>query len=134
VQEGAVEYLGESNDVRPFVGEASVVVLPSYREGLPRTLLEGAAMGRPLIASNVPGCTQVVEDGVNGFLCEPRDAVSLADAIERVIGLDRDALIAMGLRGRALVEDRFADAQVIEQYLSALRAHALPARAADAGL
>ena len=69
IAQGLVDYLGETNDVRPYVAAASAVVLPSYREGLPRTLLEAAAMARPLIATDVPGCREVVEDGVNGFLC-----------------------------------------------------------------
>ena len=79
VGEGVVEHLGTTDDVRPFIAGATAVVLPSYREGLPRSLLEAAAMERPLIASDVPGCRDVVDDGVNGFLCSARDAVSLAD-------------------------------------------------------
>ena len=71
VAQGLVEYLGETDDVRPYMAAASAVVLPSYREGLPRSLLEAAAMARPLIATDVPGCREVVEDGVNGYLCEP---------------------------------------------------------------
>jgi len=81
VQEGIVEYHGVADDVRPFVAAASAIVLPSYREGLPRTLLEGAAMARPLIASDVPGCRELVEDGLNGYLCKARDPDSLAAAM-----------------------------------------------------
>ncbi len=74
VSEGVIEYLGPQDDVRPFIAAADCVVLPSYREGTPRTLLEAAAMAKPLIATNVPGCREVVEDGVNGLLCEAADA------------------------------------------------------------
>ena len=79
-----VEYLGTADDVRPHIAAATAVVLPSYREGLPRSLLEAAAMARPLIAADVPGCRDVVDDGVNGFLCKVRDPVSLADAMKHV--------------------------------------------------
>ena len=70
-------------DVMAALAKADCLVLPSYREGLPRSLLEGAAMGRALIATDAPGCRNVVEPGVTGFLCEVRSAVSLADAMER---------------------------------------------------
>ena len=72
-----IDYLGSTDDVRPFIADADCVVLPSYREGTPRTLLEAAAMGKPLIATDVPGCRNVVEHGRNGFLCRVRDAEDL---------------------------------------------------------
>ena len=76
--EKLMTYLGETSDVRPFIADSDCVVLPSYREGLPRSLLEAAAMGKPMIASDVPGCNDVVVDGENGLLCEVRSASSLA--------------------------------------------------------
>jgi glycosyltransferase involved in cell wall biosynthesis len=120
VGEGIVDYLGETDDVRPFVAEATAMVLPSYREGLPRSLLEGAAMGRPLIATDVPGCREVVEEGVNGFLCGVRDPASLADAMQRFIALSPDARQAMGSAARAMVERRFSEEHVIAAYLEAI--------------
>ena len=74
VAAGTVEYLGSSPDVRPFIAGADCLVLPSYREGLPRSLLEGAAMGRPLIATDAPGCRSLIEPGGTGFCatCDPR--------------------------------------------------------------
>jgi glycosyltransferase involved in cell wall biosynthesis len=83
--EGLIEYLGETDDVRPLIAQANCVVLPSYREGVPRTLLEAAAMGRIAIATRVPGCIEVVEDGVNGILCAPRDASDLATAMRHAV-------------------------------------------------
>ena len=80
-------YLGESDDVRPAIRQADCIVLPSYREGLPRTLLEGSAMGKPLIATDVPGCRDVVIDGETGFLCDVRSAEALAKAMQRMLGL-----------------------------------------------
>ena len=117
---GLVEYLGESDDVRPFIEKATAVVLPSYREGLPRSLLEAGAMGRPLIATDVPGCREVVDEGVNGFLCAPRNADSLADAMRRLVNMTHDGRSAMGLASRRKVESKFSETVVIQAYLDAL--------------
>jgi glycosyltransferase involved in cell wall biosynthesis len=120
VAEGIVEYLGTTDDVRPFIAAATAVVLPSYREGLPRSLLEAAAMERPLIAADVPGCRDVVDDGVNGFLCRVRDPHSLASAIERLAQLPHDQLAAMGAAARRKVQERFSEEFVIRAYLDIL--------------
>jgi glycosyltransferase involved in cell wall biosynthesis len=122
VREGAVDYLGAADDVRPFIAEADCVVLPSYREGTPRSLLEAAAMARPLIATDVPGCREAVEDGVNGFLCRPRDAESLADAMLRFAGLSQPDHDQMGSASRAMAETRFDESIVIRAYLEVLGA------------
>jgi glycosyltransferase involved in cell wall biosynthesis len=118
--EGLIEYLGPADDVRPAIAAADCVVLPSYREGLPRTLLEAAAMARPLITTNVPGCRQVVEEGMNGFLAEVRDARSLADAMLRMIGLTPAQRAAMGGAGRAKMEREYDEKLVIARYLQAI--------------
>lgn len=117
VAEGVVEYLGETGDVRPALAAADCIVLPSYREGVPRTLLEAAALGRPLIATDVPGCREVVADGDNGYLCRAQDANDLADRMERFIGLPVEARRALGEAGRAKVEREFDERFVIERYL-----------------
>jgi len=120
IEQGLVEHLGHADDVRPHIAASTAVVLPSYREGLPRSLLEAAAMARPLIASNVPGNRQLVEHEVNGLLCEVRNSQSLADAIRRLgtIGAERRA--EMGRAGRALVERSYGLEHVVEAYLNAL--------------
>jgi glycosyltransferase involved in cell wall biosynthesis len=115
-----VEYLGETEDVRPYIASATALVLPSYREGLPRSLLEGAAMGRPLIATDVPGCRQVVEPGVNGFLCTVRDAQSLAEAMKKVADSPPEERAAMGAASRRMVQDAFSEQRVVRAYLDAL--------------
>lgn len=120
VAEGVIEYLGTTEDVRPFIAATSAVVLPSYREGLPRSLLEAAAMERPLIASDVPGCRDVVEDGVNGLLCRMSDPVSLASAMEQLANLPRARQVAMGKAGRLRVQERFSEAFVVRAYLDVL--------------
>ena len=120
VAEGVVEYLGVTDDVRPFIAAADCVVLPSYREGTPRTLLEGAAMGRPLIATDVPGCREVVEDGRNGLLCKVRDAADLAEKMLEFITMPPEARARMGRAGRAKVEREFDEKIVIDRYLEVI--------------
>ena len=115
-----IEYLGASDDVRPFIAAATAVVLPSYREGLPRSLLEAGAMARPLIATNVPGCRDVVDDGLNGYLCEARDFRSLASAMERLAVLPHQQRVQMGEAARRKVQDRFSEEHVIRAYLDLL--------------
>ena len=121
IREGVIEYLGTTSDVRPFIHESAAVVLPSYREGLPRTLLEGAATGRPLIATNVPGCKAVVRDGITGFLCEARDPDSLAAAMESFLALPYERRASMGAQARAVAENEFAEEFVLRAYLDVVR-------------
>lgn len=120
VSEGLVEHLGTTDDVRPFIAAATAVVLPSYREGMPRSLLEAAAMGRPLIAADVPGSRDVVEDGVNGFLCTVRNSASLAGAMDRLVRLPAAQRIAMGEASRRKVQERFSEKLVVRAYLDVL--------------
>lgn len=123
VAEGVVRYLGVSDNVREEIAQADCIVLPSfYREGTPRTLLEAAAMARPIITTDSVGCRDVVDDGVNGFLCRPRDASDLADKMERTIYMSQTERGAMGLRGREKVEREFDEKIVIDKYLAAIEA------------
>lgn len=119
-EDGAVEYLGQADDVRPYIEASTAVVLPSYREGLPRSLLEAAAMARPLIATDVPGNRRVVKHGVNGLLCEARNPNSLAQAMQDIGLMDAGKRAAMGSSGRELVEQRFGERRVVEAYLDAI--------------
>lgn len=114
--EGVIEYLGQAPDVRPYIAAASCVVLPSYREGAPRTLIEAASMGRPIIATDVPGCRSVIEDGVTGYLCTVRSGESLAQACLKFLGLCDEARAAMGKEGRRKMEREFDQAIVIGAY------------------
>lgn len=120
VDEGVVRYLCATDDVRPFIAEADCIVLPSYREGTPRSLLEAAAMARPIITTDVVGCREVVNDKINGFLCRPRDAADLAEKIERMITLSPEARAEMGRRGREKVERQFDEQIVISKYLETI--------------
>ncbi|RHW16707.1 glycosyltransferase family 1 protein [Sphingomonas gilva] len=118
--EGVVEYRGPVADVREAIAEADIVVLPSYREGLPRTLLEGAAMGRPLVATDVPGCREVVDDGVNGFLCRARDAIALRDALMEMLSAGAGGRSRMASASRERVERLFDERFVVEAYMRAV--------------
>ena len=121
VAEGSVEYLGPTDDVRPFIAKASAVVLPSYREGLPRSLLEGGAMARPLIATDVPGCREIVKDGETGLLCQVRSASSLAGAMTRFATMSVDQRQALGEAAREKVAAEYDERAVIDAYLEVLR-------------
>ena len=121
IDQGLIEYLGETGDVRPFIAAATAVVLPSYREGLPRSLLEAAAMGKPLIATDVPGNREICEDGVTGLMCAVRDGASLATAMKRFAALDTGARDALGTAARGRVEQRFSEEVVIGAYREALQ-------------
>jgi glycosyltransferase involved in cell wall biosynthesis len=119
--EGLVEYLGSVADVRPVIAAADCVVLPSYyREGTPRVLLEGSAMGRPIVTTDMPGCRDVVEDGVTGYLCRPRDAADLARCLSAIAGLDPSERTAMGLASRRRMEAAFDERVVIAAYIEAI--------------
>lgn len=117
INNGIVQYLGEANDVRPLLEKASCVVLPSYREGTPRTLLEAAAMKKPIITTNVPGCKEVVSDNKSGFLCKVKNARDLAEKMILFHQLSSDMKVDMGNCGRKLVEDRFDEKIVIDKYI-----------------
>lgn len=118
--EGLVEYLGATDDVRPMLKQADCIVLPSYREGTPRTLLEGAAMGRPIIASDVPGCRETVDEGVTGFLCQARSAEDLADKMLVLMRLSPGERARMGREGRRKMERSFDERSVVNCYLGAI--------------
>jgi len=120
VDKGDVEYLGTTSDVRPAIAAATCVVLPSYREGAARTLIEAAAMARPLIATDVPGCRDVVDPGVSGYLCKVRSADSLTAAIAAFLDLPDAARREMGRSGRAKMEQTFDEALILRAYRQAI--------------
>ena len=117
-EQGVIEYLGETDDVREHIASSSCVVLPSYREGLPRTLLEAASMARPIIATDVTGCREVVEHGVNGYLCKARDADDLAKKMRDMVKLSINERREMGLRGREKMKENFDEKIIVEKIVS----------------
>jgi glycosyltransferase involved in cell wall biosynthesis len=121
--DGSVQLAGVVDDVRPLIAEADCVVLPSYyREGVPRSLLEAAAMGKPLIAADSIGTREPVVDGRNGFLCRPRDPVDLAAKMLRMAGSSETEREAMGTASRRIAEQRFDEKIVIGRYLETIDA------------
>lgn len=114
--EGTINYLGYAKDVRDFIANATCIVLPSYREGKGMTLIEAGAMGKPLIATNVPGCKDIVKDGYNGFLCEVRNSKSLADSMEKMINLDQLTLRNLGENANQFMKEQFDERKVITIY------------------
>lgn len=117
VEEGFVEWWGHREDMPAVYQTASLVVLPSYREGLPKVLLEAAASGRAIVTTDVPGCRDVVRQNENGLLVPPKSWHALADAIERLLE-DRHRRERMGARGRELAEKEWAVPTIIEKTLS----------------
>ncbi len=123
VAEGVIRYLGVSDNVVEEIALADCVVLPSYyREGTPRTLLEAAAMARPIVTTDSVGCRDVVDDGINGYLCKPQDAIDLADKMAQIVALSYAEREAMGQRGREKMEHEFDEQIVVDKYLQAIRA------------
>src|SRR5688500_15309929 len=120
INSGTIEYLGTTADVRELINNADCVVLPSYREGTPRTLLEAASSSKPIIATDVPGCNNVVEHDFNGFLCKLKDADDLADKMKAMASLSDEKLKQFGTNGRAKMEAEYDESLVINKYLAAL--------------
>jgi glycosyltransferase involved in cell wall biosynthesis len=126
VNAGQLEYAGETDDIQPFIRQAHVLVLPSYREGMPRTVLEAAAMGRPAIVSDVPGCRHAIRADETGWLCEVRSADSLAQQMLDAVKRPREQLAEAGIKARALMEAEFDEAIVVRAYVSCLNAAGEP--------
>jgi glycosyltransferase involved in cell wall biosynthesis len=103
---GGIEYFGKAEDVRPIIAQASVIVLPSYREGTPRSVLEGMAMGRAIITTDVPGCRETVQNGVNGLLVPARDAVALLNAMATLAG-DAETRAKMAAASYKIVVEKY---------------------------
>lgn len=118
VEEGVVNYLGVSDKVEDEIAKADCVVLPSYyREGVPKSLLEAGAMGKPIVTTDNVGCRETVDDKVNGYLCEPRSTDSLVEKLHNIILLTHEERLAMGLKSRCKVEREFDEEIVITKYL-----------------
>ena len=115
-QEGLIEYLGETTDVRPYLEDCDCVILPSYREGIPKALLEAAAMELPAIATDVPGCRDVIEEGVTGFLVKARDTHFLVERMEDVVKMSGAQRKEMGRNARRKVIREFSESVVTKTY------------------
>ncbi|HWK56695.1 MAG TPA: glycosyltransferase family 4 protein [Parapedobacter sp.] len=116
VKDDIVEYLGHTDDVRPYVLQADCVVLPSYREGMSTVLQESASLAKPIIASDIAGCKELVDDGVTGFLCEVKNVASLIQQLEKFLRLSECKRRMMGNSGREKMVAEFSVERVIERY------------------
>src|SRR5450432_86363 len=116
-KKGIIHYSGFARDVRPFLRQADCFVFPSfYHEGIPRCLLEAAAMEIPIITSLNTGCKEVVLEGVNGFLCSPNNPSELAGRMEEMMALTSNQRAELGKNGRQLVSDKFGIDRILTEY------------------
>ena len=119
--EGIINYLGVSDQVEQIIATADCIVLPSYyREGVPKSLLEGAAMAKPLITTRNIGCKDTVDDGINGYLCEIRNTDDLVNKLEKIIAMPYQQRLDMGNKSREKMERDFDEKIVIKKYLGAI--------------
>ena len=122
VDEGVIKYLGTSDNVEKEISKIDCMVLPSfYREGVPKSLLEACAMGKPIITTDSVGCRETVDIGLNGYLCEPRNTASLIEKLELMICHSYDERHKMGLHSRKKVENEFDEKIVISKYIKAIK-------------
>lgn len=120
VSDGIIKFHGFQTNVHPYYEAADCVVLPSYHEGMSNVLLEGAATGRALITSDIPGCREAVENGVSGYLCKTKDADALYDAMQRFLELPESRRAEMGHRSRERMEQKFSKTAVVAETLKHL--------------
>lgn len=120
IDSGIIEYCGEQSDVRPYIAMCSTYVLPSYREGTPKTVLEAMAMGRAIITSNAPGCKETVIDGENGFLVKVKDASDLAEKMEYLI-LNPETCRIMGEKSLVIAKEKYDVNFVNQRIMEAMK-------------
>lgn len=121
VDEGVVNYLGTSDSVEKDIAKVDCMVLPSYyREGVPKSLLEAGAMGKPIVTTDNVGCRETVDDGINGFLCESRSTESLIEKLALIINMTHQERLAMGEKSRMKIQNEFDERIVINKYLDAV--------------
>jgi glycosyltransferase involved in cell wall biosynthesis len=111
-----IKYLGLSNNLAEIIAPVDCVLLPSYREGLPKSMLEAMSMGKPIITSNAPGCKQLIDDNKNGLLCEVKNALSLYHTMRTMINFSEAQRIEMGNHGRHLAETIYDEKIIVQQY------------------
>ena len=120
VRSGVVKWLGHQDNIAEHIAKSHIICLPSYREGVPKSLLEALSCGRPIVASDVPGCREVCEDGVNGLLVPARDSIALSKAIRKLV-VSPELRQMMGQAGRMRAESEFSSEIVCAQTLALYR-------------
>ena len=119
-EQPGIDWLGPSDSMEKIYGAVDCVVLPSYREGMPRSLLEAGAVGLPVVATDVPGCRNIVEDGFNGLLCEAKNSESLRQAMQKMLMMTNADRATMGENARELVSQKFSEHLVVEATMRAV--------------
>ena len=114
-EERIIKYHGYQDDVIPFIKNSHCVILPSYHEGMANVLLEGAALGRGIIATDIPGCRESILDGVSGWKCKVKDSEDLYDKIKKFVDLTFEEKVNMGKAGRKHMEDVFDKNKVVRE-------------------
>lgn len=120
IEEETLVYHGQQSDIRPFLKKSHAIIHPSYHEGMSNVLLEAAASGRPILASNIPGCREAFDEGVTGFGFESKSTENLIEAIEKFIQLPHEEKEKMGILGRQKMENEFDRQQVVDAYIKEL--------------
>ena len=120
VEKGVIEYLGNVNNVQPLLKNCKCYVLPSYREGLPRSVIEAMATGRPIITTDVPGCRDTVINNYNGFMVKSHNALDLSKAMIKLINQSEDDTRKMGERSLKLARDKFDVIKVNKEIINIL--------------
>lgn len=117
IEKNVIIYHGQQSDIRPFIDESHAIIHPSYHEGLSNVLLEAAASGRPILASDIPGCRETFDEGITGFGFEPKSTESLIKTIEKFIDLPYEQKEQMGILGRKKIEKEFNREKVVDTYI-----------------
>lgn len=120
IEKGYVTYLGTTDDVQKIIVNCDCVILPSYREGTPRSLLEAAAMEKPIITTDTVGCREVVDDNINGFLCKVKSSEDLASKMKMMLNLTEKERTKMGILGREKIEKNFDEKIVLRKYYNTI--------------
>lgn len=120
-KQGIFKMIPFAKDIHPYIKEADAIVHPSYHEGMSNVLMEAAATGRPVIASNIPGCREIVNDGVSGILFKSRDEKALTEALEKFMKIDETGRKAMGRAARSHVEQKFDRRSIILKYINEIK-------------
>lgn len=119
-EKGIIRYLGSKKDVKPYIAESHAIIHPSYHEGMSNVLLEAASMGRPVIASDIPGCREIYEEGITGYGFKPKDVQGLVKAIEQFLSTSYKEKIAMGKAGRQRIVQEFDRKIVVNRYIDTI--------------
>ena len=121
INEGFIKYLGEISSVQKIISSCKIYVLPSYREGMPRSVLEAMAIGRPILTTDTPGCRETVINGKNGLLVPPKNSKSLANAMIQFLNTNEDTIQKMGKESYNLAKDKYAVEKINKNMFNIMR-------------